>query len=252
MGANTQQFASTSTSEPDQTVTLTFSSDAESPGSQLTFSSKFVFIDKAETIRVTVAGAKLPESNSQTLIFPAGGSSDLAVARDGEHQATITAEEPTHYLRSWALTFNVDVSSTNEPVIMTSPTLYIVRGSGTQPALGVELKYLSNGNFELDAAVDLASLLVLVNPHLPFALTFNLSSDLGGVTFHSSPILWAGPPPAGVTVDPLSPTEVKLSIDDAPDRLGAFRFVIDVPTSDGTITVTSPDPILVNATIGDG
>src|ERR1700704_1426167 len=136
-------------------VTLTFSSNSESPGSQLTFSSKFVFIDQAETIGVTVVNAKFPESSSQTLIFPAGGSSDLAVTRDNELQATITVQEPTHYLRPWALTFNVDVSTTNEPVIMTSPTLYIVKGSGAQSSLSVDLKYLSNGNFQLAAAVDL-------------------------------------------------------------------------------------------------
>jgi len=233
-------------------VTLTFSANSESPGSQLTFSSKFVFIDQAETISVTVDGAKFPESNFRTLIFPPGGSSDLAVTRDNELQATIAAQEPTHYLCPWALTFNVDVSTTNEPVIMTSPTLYIVKGSGAQSSLSVDLQYLSNGNFQLTAAADLASLLILVNPHVPFDLTFSLSSDLDGVTFNSSPILWEGPPPSGFSVDLISGTAVKVSITSTPGRLGAFRFVIDVPTSGGTITVPSPDPIIVNATIGDG
>ncbi len=244
-------------------ITLTFGSNPGNPTSQLTFDSPFKFVDEdATTVVVNLSGAKFPAENFSTLIFPAFLSSsqpELSISRDDDHQITITInKKPKHYLSPWALSFNVNINPSGEPVVMASPNLFLVRGAAAQSELTVPLSYNNtNGNFNLGSAIDLKNLLVMINPSLPFNLKFSLDTASKALTFGNPPIIFdGGTPPDGFVPALISDTVAQISIgsdtNTPPAKLGAFRFVINVPTSGASITLPSPDPIIVNATIGDG
>jgi hypothetical protein len=254
MLAEVQQFTATSTDLPTQNLTLTYTAE-NPPGSQFTFDTlteqPYLLIDEETTVIVSLQGATFVDDNPITGASPISWlspSAGFSFILDSESQLSIDVKEaPAHYFAPWLLSFNVNVEGANG---ITSPALSLVR-SPDQPAAGdlpaaasIDLDYaIDTGIFTLaDAAGTLAHLSLLTNSITPFNATFNLLAE-PTVTFDPTPIL--GPSwPTQLN----SSTSLTISIPNKPDKFVSFRFVLDV----GSVKVTSPDPILVNATIGDG
>jgi hypothetical protein len=222
---------------------LTYHSEA-APGSKLTWltatGQPFLFVEKADTtITVTVEKA-IFAANPVTFLSHAD---HFEVTPVNDRELSIRVKDaPVNYFNPWVLSFNVDAGGVNG---INSPTLLLVLPPSSADSTSVELQYsTSDGSFVLDSMVVLASLDVLINAITPFDITFNLIAD-SNVTFNAStPILG----PAWLTPHLVSGTQLRVAVAADPHRFSSFQFVLDV----GNVTVTSPDPILINATIGDG
>ena len=128
----------------------------------------------------------------------------------------------------------------------------MLRSFNSANSTSVNLQYsLDDGSFKLDSMAVLASLDILTNTSTPpFDITFDLSTIPADppvtVRFNpDQPLLgpsWLLPP----TV--VTDTQLTATITSEATRFASFQFVLDV----GGVTVTSPDPIIINATIGDG
>jgi hypothetical protein len=86
-------------------------------------------------------------------------------------------------------------------------------------------------------------------------VTINLDSD-PGVTFDpKTPLAWTtGTPPTWITTPSVkSPTQIAFTILTDPGKSASFQFAINLKNNLGNnVTVFSTDPIIINATIGDG
>jgi hypothetical protein len=156
---------------------------------------------------------------------------------------------PLSYLNPLVLSFNVDDGSVNG---ISSPPLFLVLPSSSENSTSVNLQYsLADGSFNLDSMAVLASLDILTNTSKPpFDITFNLSTlppdPSAAVRFNPvQPLL--GPSWLLPRTD-VTGTQLTATITSQATRFASFQFVLDV----GGVTVTSPDPIVINATIGDG
>jgi hypothetical protein len=245
MLAEVQQFPTTFAELATQTITLNYDSTAP-PGSQFTFNppQPFLFIDEETTVIVTLQNAKFVASNPITWISPSAGFTSTL---NGDQQISISidvTDVPAHYFVPWILSFNVNVEGANG---VTSPTFCLVRSPDSMTSTSIDLHYSQvDGSFSMAAAGSLANLSILTNNIMPFDVTFNLVTDPSGPT---------------VTFDPTTPllgplsytlntgfTQLTVSIPSTANKFTSLKFVLDV----GSVQVTSPDPILVNATIGDG
>jgi hypothetical protein len=224
---------------------LTYTS-GNPPGSQFTFDSQppFLIIDEETTVIVTLQNATFVADNPITWISPSTG---FPLILDSESQISIDiSDPPPHYFAPWILSFNVNVEGANG---VTSPTFWLVRKPDQPASTSITLQYSpGDGSFTLPAATgSLANLSILTNNITPFSVTFNLVTDPSdpSVTFDSTTPLLG---PSWLTQLDDSHKNLTISIPSTPDKFTSLRFVLDV----GTVKVTSPDPILVNATIGDG
>jgi hypothetical protein len=227
-------------------ATLVYSPGAD-PGSQLTWSQPFFLIGEVNTtLTVTVENAIFA---APPITFLSSSNNFVVTPINNQVLSIQVTTLPSQYFNPLALAFNVDSEGVNG---ISSPPLFLVRPpSLSADATEIELQYsLSDGTFTLDSAIVLASLDVLINNITPFGITFNLVAD-SNVTFNlTKPIVG----PSWLTTTSVSGTQLKVSIGSSATRFGSFQFVLDVqPIGEGdTIKVTSPDPIIVNATIGDG
>ncbi|HSS49776.1 MAG TPA: hypothetical protein VLX28_12605 [Thermoanaerobaculia bacterium] len=246
MLAEVQQFPTTFAEPATQNITLKYDSAAQ-PGSQFTFDTPtgkpYLFIDEETTIVVTLQNATFVAGDDQqiTWISPPAG---FSYTRDDDHQLSIhVIDPPSHYFTPWILSFNVNVAGANG---VTSPTLSLVLPPDSTTSINVNLEYaIDTGIFTLASAGSLANLSILTNNITPFDVTFILVAD-PTVTFDpTTPIL--GPNWLSYVLNTAT-QELTVSIPENPDKFASLRFVLDV----GSVKVTSPDPILVNATIGDG
>jgi len=226
-----------------RSATLTYHSEAP-PGSKLTWltgtGQPFLFVEEAgTTITVMVENAIFAANPVTFLSCP----DHFMVTPVNNRELSIKViDAPENYFNPWVLSFNVDAESVNG---INSPTLLLVLPPSSADSTSVELQYSTgDGSFILDSMVVLASLAVLINAITPFDITFNLIAD-PNVTFNAStPILG----PTWLTPTLVSGTKLKVAVSAEANRFSSFQFVLDV----GNVTVTSPDPILINATIGDG
>jgi hypothetical protein len=173
-----------------------------------------------------------------------------------------TVEMPTHFLFPYAFRLSVDVPGITG---IRSQNIYLAKplAGGTLPLF---LKYGSDGNFSLvdspDSSQDgkiLGAQLVMVNvlPELAITVTLLVEPDppasAGFVS--ENPILWSSGPPPWLLMSP-PPTSELLNLKFDPSSMGqstSFQFFVEVETNGGqTALILSPDPILINATIGDG
>jgi|GEM_PF-1566561 len=260
MLAEVQQFTATSTDLPTQNLTLTYNS-VNPPGFEFTFGTfdapqpAYLFIDEETTVIVSLQGATFVEASPISWLSPSLGFT-CELSPDLKRVSIDVTEAPAHYFAPWLLSFNVNVDGAKG---VTSPALSLVLSpdqpeSGDFPAeASIRLHYaIDSGIFTLaDAAGTLAHLSILTNSITPFNATFNLFADPSDSTDPT------------VTFDPDTPViapsgwcpqltndnkNLTILIPKNSDKFNSFRFVLKV----GAVKVTSPDPILVNATIGDG
>ncbi len=244
LAASEQPLSTASTPEPATlTATLIYNSTAE-PGLQFTLNTNtghpFLFIEEAGT---TFTVALENATFAATPVTFLSDHNHFTVTPINSQQISIQVNEaPAHYFIPWALSFNVDAGGVNG---INSPTLFLVLPPNAANSTSIELQYTAgDGSFALDSTIFLASLEVLINCIVPFDITFNLIAD-ANVTFNAStPILG----PAWLTPTAASGTELTVSVSSNSGKFSSFQFVLDV----GNVTVTSPDPIIINATIGDG
>jgi len=244
-----QQFSSTSTDLAIKELTLTYIAE-NPPGSQFTFNTPtgqpYLFVDEETTILVTLQNSNFVTGDDKQITWISPPSSSSYTRDDDHHLSIHVIDPPSHYFIPWILSFNVNVEGANG---VTSPTLSLVLPPGEEASINVYLQYAINtGVFTLVSAGSLANLSILTNNITPFDVTFHLFAD-PTVTFDpTTPIL--GPS----WLDPKlnDSRTLTISIPEKPDKFASLRFVLDVQSGGNTVTVTSPDPILINATIGDG
>jgi hypothetical protein len=241
-----QQFSATSTDLAIKELTLTYNAENQ-PGSQFTFDTPtgqpYLFIDEETTILVTLQNAKFVPGEDQQITWISPPSSSSYTRDDDHHLSIHLTDPPLHYFIPWILSFNVNVEGANG---VTTPALSLVLTPDTTTSIHVNLQYdIHTGVFTLASAGSLANLSILTNNITPFDVTFHLVAD-ESVTFDPDmPLL--RPSWLDYSLD-IAMRELTISIPKNPDKFASLRFVLDV----GTVKVTSPDPILVNATIGDG
>ena len=178
---------------------------------------------------------------------------------------TFTVDPPEHYNSPWIFTLNVNYGGVNN---IMSPPFYLVKASDFSVSVSLQLQYNDqDGSFQLlnedgHPVIDLVSQSILLNV-LPAIYNITLAGATG-VTFNQeNPIVWA----SGTVLSPITgwpPWITPLGWDEntlkfsIPGPIGGqsagFQFAINVPSTKeaGSITVLSPDPIIINATIGDG
>ena len=169
---------------------------------------------------------------------------------------SFTVPQPKHYLLPWIFRLSVDFQGV---VGILSRTIFLVR----QTALDLTLEYSpGDGNFALlggDStipSINLTNELVLMNL-LPNTFQVTLISSLTPPpTFHlvNAMLFSSGSEPGWISRAITPDGLLTFTIDqDGPGQTVGFRFGIVRQTDEGkTMTIFSPDPILINATIGDG
>lgn len=254
---------STPGTEPEAlTLFVDFDPTATDPSNQFVFSNgtdplSAIVLTGPTTISFVLTGqpgATWPENPINWMIGPI----------DQPNGTSITVDPPANYNTPWV--FNLGVNFGEVSNIM-SPAFYLVKSPPFPDILPLTLSYNTDGTFSFgDSEPDSSGLFtvlshqILINV-LPITYQITLDPPAGmAVTFDATnPILWSGleatewptwtspnPSPQG-----LSDGNTVLTFSLPLPLIGqasGFQFVLDV----GGVTVTSPDPILVNATIGDG
>jgi hypothetical protein len=270
MLAKVQQFPSQTPSPADQhSIMVTFDPTA-APGSQFTFDKRFLLLGLQATVSVTLVTpnggamwASVPVSWPNP---PSNGVPAVTIQSDDPMTISFQAPAPTHYFDPWIFTLNLDSNGLRN---IMSPALFLV----ILPILDtveLALDYGSDGSFNLimpdsQAVLTLASQQILINV-LPVTLNISLkSTSFPDVIFNQQqPVIWGqGTPGMPGNPGPLG-TPQWLTILPNPNnnnkdltltlaapingQSAGFQFAVNV----NGLTVLSPDPIIINATIGDG
>jgi hypothetical protein len=263
---------------PEVTVMVAFDPDP-STGPQFTFTTpsgvgRHLVVTERTTLTFTLTG----ETGATWADPPAtivSAPKDYPPPPSSGNSVSFTIDPPGHYFVPWIFNFNIDWEdgSTDIKGIM-SPSFFLINVdvNAIQDGilkLGVEVDYVADtGEFRLtpvasdsSVGITLASQLILVNTFRS-AITFNLETT---TTTSSTPpepatlptssaIVWgagtapswaSAPPPADNTTQQLQITQ---GSGDTIAQLAGFQFAINYEG----VTILSPDPILINATIGDG
>ena len=181
---------------------------------------------------------------------------------------SFTLQAPPHFFVPWAFQLSINATIGGATVNgIPAPIFFISRNADGGAQQTVDLTYISgNGSFNIVDSVPLGPSLMLTNTVFPLDVVVTLGGT-AGITFPapeaSPPISWNGGTPTWIQPFPsgfelLPGNQMKFTItggdggDGSTDARGqgaGFHFIIQRP--DGVL-VQSPDPILVNATIGDG
>jgi hypothetical protein len=159
---------------------------------------------------------------------------------------TLTFPRPAHFFTPWTFQIVVNSQTTNGVL---SPILYTSLPPDNTDSTSLDLTYdPADGSFTFDeGGFLLATSLFLVNTVLPLAIDVNVDNGPG---FNAdTPIFWSGGQPSWAQHGTVDGNKFQLCL--TPDGAGAmagFNLVLH----DGIVQVASPDPILVNATLGDG
>jgi|GEM_PF-4175517 len=217
--------------------------------------------ESTQQISITLVGATFSGHRIEWLLPPAGGP---PTPLPGDTSTSFTVPQPEHILAPWAFRLVVDDNTTGTQGIR-SQTIFLTKPVGTEPESD-ELQYdASTGDFILPPSTTMGTLPVpLINAGLPDAsAAFSVDLFVTGpvpdgtsITFAESPIVWSsGSAPdwasASRSTTNLQNMTLTISSSGGGQAIG-LRFAIEITTGESTITVLSPDPILVNATIGDG
>jgi len=223
------------------------------------------------SIAITLAGdASFPTTGSPPPIvwtLAPDEHSPYVLSGNNNNILKFTVPAPSHVLHPWVFRFIVNISGVTG---IRSQNIYIAKLLAAGPE--IFLKYAADkGNFSLVEDLDspqvgaiLGEELVLVNVHPSRTMTVNLVSDppppFNTPVFASTPIIWSsGEQPDWIT--DFSPAESQLSFTIGPpaptDPMGRsiglqFAIAVTNTTTGDSMTILSPDPILINATIGDG
>jgi hypothetical protein len=247
--------------------TVTYNPSPEPPAtSQFTFTNSddgtaagnYLLVDAGTTISVTLDGATW---SSVPVIWSVQPSNGIPVVLMSSDRRTIsfTVPAPSHYFQPWIFRLSVDTALA---IGVRSPNIYLTNSQPPAADANYILKYLTaSGNFLFldtsSASQDglvLDAQLVWVNVKVPFR---NFSIQV--VTDDGSPISFANPPFQWSTDPGPAPTWITWVGDDAdtllvsiePDAAGqsiSLQFRLEFRG----VQILSPDPILINATIGDG
>lgn len=227
-----------------------------------------IVVDTDTTIRIT-----LPEELDAS--FPTSESSPppivWSVAPDDPLEYSWTDKvfsfrvpAPLHVLHPWVFRFIVNVPGITG---IRSQNIYIAKPLGASPE--VSLQYGPDGNFLLvedpdapQVGIILGEELVLVNVHPTRSFTVNLvnaqpSTSISFPTAPESPIVWSsGETPDWVSGFSWTESTLSFTVGETSPAMGhsiSLQFAIQVTPEGGEpTTVLSPDPILINTTIGDG
>ncbi|HEV7506695.1 MAG TPA: hypothetical protein VGS07_17510 [Thermoanaerobaculia bacterium] len=217
--------------------------------------------ESTQQISITLVGATFSGEKIEWLLPPPGGA--LTPTQEN-NTISFTVPQPEHILAPWAFRFIGDDNTTGTKGIR-SQTIFLTKPVGSEPESD-EVKYdASTGTFTLPPSEATGPLpITLVNAGLPGAsATFSVDLNVTGsvpdgtsITFAESPVVWSsGSAPDWVNAirssSNLQNMTLMVSSSGGGQAIG-FRFAIEITAGESTSTVLSPDPIIINATIGDG
>jgi hypothetical protein len=156
---------------------------------------------------------------------------------------SFTVPPPTSYFIPWIFRLRIDAELNG----ITSPTFYIVRHPSSDTEQDCTLTYdPSDGSFTLSDGLTLGHLTGLFNTISPFKIRIALE----GASFPPDPIVWStGTKPDWMWVCCDSADSLTFTIPAAAyGETAGFQLIVE---HDGH-QVLSPDPVLINATLGDG
>lgn len=238
----------------------TFTNQFSLLGEQDASVANLVFItESTQQISITLVNATFSGDKIEWIQTPTGGPPQPTQEND---TLSFTVPQPVYGLVPWSFRIIVDDATTGTQGIR-SQTIFLTKPGGSEPETD-ELQYdASNGQFILPGGAIGPKPAILVNAGLPgvsaaYSLDLVTSSvpDGTSITFAESPVVWSrGSTPDWVNAIRSSPNlqnmMLTISSSGGGQAIGS-RFAIEITTDESTVTVLSPDPILVNATIGDG
>lgn len=266
MLAKVKQFPTTGSAPA--TITVTYDPTTALPASPFTITQNLIPVNRGTTttVEVTLITVNSPQGAATWANVPVSwtnppSSGAPLVTTESNDPSTISFQvpAPTRYFVPWIFNFNVNFAGVNN---ITSPSCFVVKVLDDSPPF--TLQYTpSNGSFVLsrnnvEADLVLASQGLLLN-----TLPIEFDIVLAGATFAQNPIVWknngtlgspGNPGPLGtpqwLTVSPsTNQPGLTFSFSDLINNQSAgFQFAVNV----NGVTVLSPDPIIINATIGDG
>jgi hypothetical protein len=245
----------TSAQTPTPSIDVVY--DRTKPALQrFSFSDSRVLIDHDTTISLTLTGATFASTPILWSLAPLLGGIPPVVVQEGP-TIHFKVPPPASYFTPWSFKLNVDDDG-GEVRGIASPDVFLVLPPIQDPAprLNTSLAYdPGDGSFRLDNGLLLGRETVLINTFYPLVVSITLpSSGPGAAALFSKPyFFWAsGQAPTGVTVDDDGDTTKTVTLRIGTTAVGftqGFKFLVNVGNGN---TVLSPDPILINATLGDG
>ncbi len=264
MLAKVQQFPTLAEDPSTQSIEVNFNPAAIPPASQFTFTSstgkRYLMVDEPTTISVTLTGEA---TFASVPVFwpnrPSNGAPAVILSSDLK-RVSFLVPAPIHYFVPWIFGLNVNFGGVSN---ITSPSFFLVKTLGDASLGGSPFTLAYNatdGSFALqrlgsEADIVLASQQIMLNV---LGDSFTVVLKGAEATFHGNPILWSNgnvqPDWIDVTTDPVNNAFLEFSFPKPVNGQSAgFQFAIDLPNRPvNTLTVLSPDPIVINATIGDG
>jgi hypothetical protein len=256
MLARVQHFPTLTEDPSTQSIEVHFNSAAVPPASQFTFTSgeRYLKVDEPTTISVTLAGGAT--FSSVPVIWqnsPPNGAPAVIMSSDWR-EISFLVPAPTHYFVPWVFALKVNFGPVKN---ITSLPFFLVRPLGDHPVFTLDYK-AADGSFTFlrgdgQADIILAGQQILLNVIPDTCFTVALKEP----RFNKIPIVWSnGQQPSWIKVTAdLDNNSLEFSFgESAQGQFAGFQFAIDLP-DDGLgreMTILSPDPILINATIGDG
>ena len=196
-------------------------------------------------------GAPNPTAPIIWSVPPTGGVPDPI--GDSPTSVSVNVPPPVGYFKPWAFRVSIDAELQG----IRSPLIFIVLSPALPHQESCSLVYSpANGSFTINQSIELAQELVLINTIFPFKIPITVTGATFAPAFTvdgaSTPVLWNPPgKPIWMTehFDPENPDFLMLEIGSGGvGQSAGFSVAVEV---DG-VQVLSPDPILVNATLGDG
>lgn len=250
------EFTATFNPSPNPPTSFPFNLTTDENGEPVPFPNLIVAPAAATEVSISITlagGASFP--TSRPIVWALDPGVEVVYILSGS-TLSFTVPTPLHVLHPWVFRFIADVPGIQG---VRSQNIYVAK-----PASGNSfiLQYApDNGNFSLVDSLDtgqdgaiLGAELVMVNTQLDEII---VNIDPTVVQFTPPGIYWAGsasaPPAAiGVSYTPITSLASSLSFTiDSASQGQSIALQFAIATADG-VTILSPDPILINATIGDG
>jgi hypothetical protein len=254
MLAKVHQFPTLAEDPSTQSIEVVFDPSA-SLGSQFTFTSstgkRYLMVDEPTTISVTLTGGATFASVPVFWPNPPSNGAPAVILSSNWKSISFLVPAPAHYFVPWIFGLNVNFGGVNN---ITSPSFFLVKNP-SEPAFTLGYNQ-TDGSFTFkryggEADILLASQSLLIN-----VLRQDFTIVLTGANFHeTTPIVWSnGKQPSFIDVSPRGDNSLVFSFPEpVKGQFASFQFAIRVPGGQsGEVTILSPDPIIINATIGDG
>jgi hypothetical protein len=259
MLAKVHQFPTLAEDPSAQSIEVVFDPSA-SLGSQFTFTSstgkRYLMVDEPTTISVTLTGGATFASVPVFWPNPPSNGAPAVILSSNWKSISFLVPAPAHYCVPWIFGLNVNFGGVSN---ITSPSFFLVKTLGNASLCGSPFTLAYNatdGSFALqrlgsEADIVLASQQMMLNV-LPVEFTVVLT----GAKFHETPIVWSNgnvQPDWIVVTGPVNNSLEFSFLKPINGQSAGFQFAIDVlHDQEGEVTILSPDPIVINATIGDG